>query len=83
MSNSPRPCTRECREICQAGPKWEECRLTCEVQEEHVSKDCRCKINEKKEWKETTKFKPPTDTTLEEFKKETRFKPPTIPSQET
>ena len=39
-------------------------------------------MHETKEWKEK-KFKPPTDTTLEEFKKVSRFKPPTIPSQET
>ena len=58
------------------------CGLTCKVKEEHVPKDCRCKRHEKKEWKDETKFKPPTDHTLEEFKRKTRFKPP-IQSQET
>ena len=28
MSTSPGPCTGECKEICQEGPKWEVCGLT-------------------------------------------------------
>ena len=79
-SNEPR--TGERKEICKEGPRWEECKLTCKVQTEHVSKDCRCKMHEKGEWKDTH-FKPPTDTTLEEFRRESRFKPPTKPSQDT
>ena len=51
MSNSPGPCAGECEEICHAGPKLEEGRLTCKVQEEHVSKDCRCKMHEKRSGK--------------------------------
>ena len=44
MSKSIEPCTGECKEICKAGPKWEECKLTCKVPTEHVSKivDARC-----------------------------------------
>ena len=82
MSTSPGPCTGECKEICQEGPKWERCGLTCKVQKEHVSKDCRCKRHEKKERSEGTKAKPNADPILEACRRETRFRPP-IQSQET
>jgi hypothetical protein len=82
MSTSPGPCTGECKEICQEGPKWERCGLTCKVQKEHASKDCRCKRHENRDKFVETKDKPNIDPILEACKKETRFRPP-IQSQET
>ena len=82
MSNSPGPCAGECKEICQEGPKWERCGLTCKVQKEHASKDCRCKRHQKKDRSEETKARPIADPILEACRKETRFRPP-IQSQET
>ena len=81
MSTSPGPCAGECKEICQEGPKWERCGLTCKVQKEHASKDCRCKRHERKERSDEEKPKPNTDPILEACRRETRFRAP-IQSQE-
>jgi len=69
MSTSPGPCTGECKEICQEGPKWERCGMTCKVQTEHVSKDCRCKRHEKKDRVEEETIKPIIDPILEACRK--------------
>ena len=82
MSTSPGPCAGECKEICQEGPKWERCGMTCKVQKEHASKDCRCKRHEKRDRIEEETTKPIIDPILEACRKESRFKVP-IQSRET
>jgi hypothetical protein len=69
ISTSPGPCTGECKEIIQEGQNWDRCELTCKVEEDHASKDCRCKEHMSKE-----KRKDDKDPILEAAKKETRFK---------